>query len=180
MGNSCVDEHLHIVWVLQERHVSVPRVLAVSLMLCTRTVRDLEEELQQLFSLGYLCQAHSKQGRAVTLHTPSSSAFAEHIVSNFHAKSQDKGLLAVPHCMTKVMIQVKDLVKNPRTLFSTGYSEPCLKAASLQVWREASADRYFLVRFCSVFLPSASLVWKGKQSVLKSINTSPNLHYVLG
>lgn len=60
MGNSCVDEHLHIVWVLQEGHVSVPRVLAVSLMLCTRTIRDLEEELQQLFSLGYLCQAHSK------------------------------------------------------------------------------------------------------------------------
>lgn len=131
MGNSCVDEHLNIVWVLHEGHVSVPRVLSVSLMLCNKTIGNLEEELQQLFSLGYLCQAHSKYWRAVTLHTPSSFAFAEHIVSNFHAKSQDKGLLAVPHCMTKVIIQVKDLVKNPRTLFSTGYSEPCLKAASL-------------------------------------------------
>lgn len=74
---------------------------------------------------------HTARGKAVTLQTPSSSAFPQCMVSDSHAKSQDKRLLSAIHCITEDIIQAKDLVKSPSTLFRMSYSEPCPKAASL-------------------------------------------------
>lgn len=57
-------------------------------------------------AMGYLCPPYSQYGKAVTVYTIQLSAFSEHIIGNFCAKSQDKRLLPT-QLMTRVIIQLE-------------------------------------------------------------------------
>lgn len=127
----------------------------------------LEEELQEPFSRGHLSPLHSQSEKAVALCTLSSSLRSPNTLS---AISMPKGkirgyspLIAWPWSLSRLKDQGLSVQVTPNHVSK---QVACRFAETLQ--QVCLRRSFFLL---------TSVVWKGKQSVLESINISQTLHY---